>query len=109
MMTTEFLLSAVKSKLCIDSDYRLAKALEINKNTVSAYRHRNINLGEHASTMVARLLNVPLHPIYVAMMVERAQNDASRFAWMQIYEMVGGPEVEEFIRKTCFRWERAVA
>lgn len=103
MMTTEFLLSAVKSKLCIESDYRLAKALEIDPRSISAYRHRNVNMGEHPARMVAKLLNVPLHPIYVAMMVERAQTDASRFAWMQIYEMVKGPEVEDFIRNSCFR------
>lgn len=109
MMTTEFLLSAVKSKLCIESDYRLARALEVDKNTVSAYRRRNINLGEHPARMVAKLLNVPLHPIYVAMMVERSQSDASRFAWMQIYEMVGGPEVEESIRNSCFQWAREIA
>lgn len=97
MITTELLLSAVKSKLCIESDYAVIKRLRIGRSTMSSYRNVGMALGNKNAKIVAETLGIPLHVVYCAMMYERCKVDYEKAAWLLAYNACKGPDYEEEI------------
>lgn len=102
MINSNFLLSAVKSKLSIPSDYRLAKALEVDKRTVSQYRHSIHQIGELPLSKIAEILSVDECVLYAAIQHSKAKTPAGAIVWRAIYSRLGGDEAEKNIMKQCF-------
>lgn len=97
MITTELLLFAVKSKLCIDSDYAIIKHLHIARSTLSSYRTSGAVLGNKNARIIADTLGIPLHVVYCAMMHERTTVDYEKAAWLAAYNACNGADYEEEI------------
>lgn len=90
MKTTIEFLDAVKEKHGIPSDYALAKALKVSKQTISGYRYGKSFFDDAHALMVAELLD--LEPAYVMACAhaERAKKDDEKRAWQTIIERLGG-------------------
>lgn len=85
MNTFEYL-DAVKKRLGVDSDYAVAKALEIRHSTISGYRSRGGQMDDEVAAKVAAVLG--LHPglVVLDMHKERAKTPEERTIWQEIYK-----------------------
>lgn len=99
MLTSIEWVSAVKSDTCIQSDYGIAKFLGISKASLSRYRQNITQLDEFIADKVADSLNIPAQFVYVSTHYERAKREEEKAVWMAIWQSIGGPQVEENIRK----------
>jgi hypothetical protein len=102
MINTALLLSAVKSKYCLPSDYRLAKVLEMNKRTISQYKLNIHQIGDLTLSNIALLLSVDECVLYAAIQHNKAKTPAAAIVWRAIYDRLGGDDVEKTIIKQCF-------
>lgn len=102
MITSNFLLNAVKSKLCVTSDYRLAKVMNMSKKTISSYRHHVMNIGEKPLSNIASILTVDECVLYAAIQAERSKDPSCKVVWLAIYNRLGGDKTERFIMEQCF-------
>lgn len=68
MKTIEYI-EACKQKLGIESDYKLAQALEITRSAMSAYRNSGVTFSRHTAKKVAKILGI--HPLRVVADMER--------------------------------------
>ena len=102
MITTNFLLNAVKSKLCVKSDYRLAIVINMSKKTVSGYRHNNIYIGDKTLSTIAGILTIDECILYAAIQTERTKEPSCKMVWQAIYNRLGGDRAEKTIMEQCF-------
>jgi len=109
MITTQFLISALKSRYCIDSFYGVAKALEVTKAAAYDWKHGRTTIGEPVARRVADLLGVDVSVIYAAMQAEKATDPHSKAIWIGIYAKIGGQDAYDFIKKTCFDQKKNAA
>ena len=85
MNTLEYL-DSVKKKLAIESDYAVAKALNIRHSTISGYRARGGQMDDEVAAKVAAVLG--LHPglVVLDMHRARAKTPAEATIWADIYK-----------------------
>lgn len=85
MNTLEYI-DAVKAHLGKDSDYAVAKALNIRCSTISGYRARGGQMDDDVAAKVAELLG--MHPglVMLDMHRERAKTPAERSIWEEIFK-----------------------
>lgn len=85
MNTLEYL-AACKTRLGIESDYALAKALGVTQQAVSSYRSGNSKINDDVALRVAEILH--LHPLQViaAANAERAKTEEAKARWMGVME-----------------------
>lgn len=90
MKTLEYL-SAVKVELGITSDYALAKALGVSKNSVRNWNAGICGFNENTSRKIAEILNV--HPAFVVLDMQRehARDDETRSLWDEIQQGFHAP------------------
>jgi hypothetical protein len=90
MNTIEYL-DAVKDALKIQSDYALAKHLEISKTAVSRYYHKGGTLDDDIARKVASVLG--LHPglVMLDMHRERASSPETEAIWTEIFQGFRAP------------------
>jgi DNA-binding XRE family transcriptional regulator len=105
MINTAFLLSAIKSKHCATSDYRLAKLLDVTATTIYKYKKRDDKPSDITLSKVSELLSVPPHVLYAAIQHERAKDASSKLVWAEAYRVMGGPAIEKRLIKECFSEE----
>src|SRR4051812_2538193 len=67
-----------------DSDYRVAKELEIHRATVSGYRTKTPTLDDDVAVKIAAALGEKPDAILVDQMAERTKNPEAKAAWLQI-------------------------
>ncbi|AYR24554.1 transcriptional regulator [Herbaspirillum rubrisubalbicans] len=80
MNTTEFL-DRAKQKLGVESDYALAKALNMRASTISGYRAGRSRMDDDAAYKVAQILEIdPILPIAAAN-AERTKSPEMRAFW----------------------------
>jgi transcriptional regulator with XRE-family HTH domain len=102
MINTTFLLSAIKSKHCTPSDYRVAKMLGLSTTTVSGYRCKGEMPSDITLSKISELLKVPPHILYAAIQHERARDPSAKRVWAETYRLIGGDELEKRLTKECF-------
>lgn len=85
MNTIEYM-AALKKRLGIDSDYALAKALGVTKQTVSRYAKGIGQFDDEVARRVASILE--MHPglVMLDMHRERAKTPEDRSIWLEIYK-----------------------
>ena len=85
MNTLEYL-DAVKARIGKDSDYAVAKALNIRTSTIAGYRKRGGQMEDDIAAKVAEILG--LHPglVVLDMHRERAKTPAEASIWHEIYK-----------------------
>lgn len=98
MLKTTDWLNALKHKTKIESDYGIAKFLELTPQRISHYKHERDYFGPETAAKVADELGIDPAVIYAACHAERSRSDRERAIWTKIYEDIGGIQVEENIR-----------
>lgn len=85
MNTLEYL-DAVKKRIGKDSDYAVAKALQMRSSTISGYRSRGGQMDDEIAAKVAAILD--LHPglVMLDMHRERARSTEEANIWQEIYK-----------------------
>ena len=85
-MNTNQYLDACKKKLKVESDYALAKHLEISKSAFPKYRHKNGTLDDRIAMKVAETLGIPKGRVLADMQAERAKDEALVKIWKKLAE-----------------------
>lgn len=102
MLNTKMIISLVKTKARITSDYRLSKLLGLEKATVSAWRRGRTQIGEKAASEVSEILSVDVCVLYAALQAERTSDPSSKLVWLKIYEKLNGHEVAQRLINEVF-------
>lgn len=82
-------LDASKSKMGIESDYRLAKLIEKNHSTISGWRSGKNAPDETAVNRICALSGEDPAPIIMLLQASRAQSDEARNVWLSIAKRLG--------------------
>lgn len=107
MLNTTDWIFAAKSKLGVDSDYAIAKHLHVGQTTISNYRTKRNNFDDEMAAKVAAILGVNPAVIVASAYHARAKTDAQKQVWQDLYQAVGGLQVEENIKKNLEETPRA--
>lgn len=86
MKTTVDYLDAIKRKQGLPSDYALAKALGITRESVSGLRKGASGMGIETALKAGEILGIDGHTIYAAGQIERAKKPEVRDFWMAVSE-----------------------
>lgn len=84
------LLDAVKKAKGIETDYALAKLLDINKARISAYYAGKEMPNEFACMQIAKALGIPLDDVMIPVRIEAEKDEKRREAWKEYYKSIGG-------------------
>lgn len=96
MRTVNEFLDQVKLNSGIESDYRLAKTLNLTLNTMSNYRHGRSRPDDLVLSKLAELGNIPAEQVEllaVSLQAERASTDEARAMWHRIAARLQGGAV----------------
>lgn len=73
-----------------ESDYRVAKELQLTRSAVSKYRSRESTLDENTAVKVAHALGAKPEIILVDQLVERSRNNEAKAAFAKVLKRLGG-------------------
>lgn len=90
MNTTQQLMQEAKVALRIESDYALAKALDMSRQAISHYRTGRSQLDVEGAFRIAEVLGRDPAAIIAAVEAERATKPEAREAWKQRLKQLGG-------------------
>ena len=97
MENVKKLLDAVKQRNSIESDYALAKFLDISTQRVSEYYNGKAIPNEFACLQIANALDIPLNRVIAAVKVDTEKNEKRRSVWEKYYKQVGGIAASLFL------------
>lgn len=100
MRTVNEFLDQVKANSGIESDYRLAKTLNLTLNTMSNYRHGRSRPDDLVLSRLAQLGNIPADQVEllaVSLQAERASTAEARAMWQRIAARLQGGAVHSFV------------
>lgn len=83
MRTNEYL-DAVRERLNLGSDYRLAKVLGVRTQAVSNYRHGRSGMADDVAVKVAELLQLDPARVLADMAAERSSSEEVRAIWSRV-------------------------
>lgn len=83
MRTVDYM-DAVKSRLHLSSDYKLAQALNARQQNVSAWRVGKTTIGDDLAPRIAELLDMPTEKVLADLHAERERNPALVPVWRAI-------------------------
>ena len=86
MKSTVQYLDDIKRKLGLPSDYALAKALGITRESVSQLRNGKTSMGIETALKAGEFLQIDGHVIYAHSQIERAQKPELRDFWLSVSE-----------------------
>lgn len=90
MKTTIEYLDMIKRKLSLPSDYALANALGITRESVSQLRNGKTSMGIETALKAGEFLGIDGHAIYADSQIERAKKPEIREFWLSISEKFSG-------------------
>lgn len=90
MNTIKKMLDEVKKAINVESDYALAKALDINKARISAYYAGKEVPNEIACLRIAKALGKDYAEISAAVRIEAEKDEKRREEWRKYYKSIGG-------------------
>ncbi len=79
-------LDLVKEKLGVESDYALAKKLELTKSAISTIRMQKGFIGEDTAIKIALILRIDPIEILAATAAERTKNAMAKTVWRDLSE-----------------------
>ena len=85
-MNTIECIAALKKKLAIDSDYALAKALGVSKQSVSRWSQGKGHFDDDVAIRVAEILGVNPVVILASMHAERSKTPQAQAVWFGLME-----------------------
>lgn len=86
MKTTVEYLDDIKQRLGLPSDYALAKALGITRESVSQLRNGKTSMGIETAMKAGEFLRVDGHRVYADSQIERARKPEIREFWLSVSE-----------------------
>lgn len=84
------LLDAVKAAKNAQTDYALAKALELHRWLISDYYAGKRTPNEYACMQIAKAINMPLDLVTATIRMEAEKDEKRRNAWREYYKSIGG-------------------
>jgi transcriptional regulator with XRE-family HTH domain len=88
MDTTELLIERCKAAIQHDSDYRLAKVLNVSHTTLLHWRNGRTRPDDAAIIQMSRLIGVDPCRLIARMHFERAKCAETRAVWLRIEDML---------------------
>ncbi len=85
-MNTLQYLDAVKTAIGKDSDYAVAKTLQMRASTIAGYRARGGQMDDEIAAKVAAVLGIHPGLVILDMHRERARTPAEVSIWQEIYQ-----------------------
>lgn len=83
MRTVDYL-DALRARLSVDSDAKVAAALGLTRSAASQYRARGVTFDDSVALKVAGILGIEPETVLADMHAERAKDPAVRQAWERI-------------------------
>lgn len=83
-MNTKEYLEAVKTKTGIDSDYKLAKLLNLTKQAISKYQLGNRVMDDYTAAKIAEVLEIPAIRVIADANAEREKDEKKRNYWEEL-------------------------
>jgi hypothetical protein len=90
MKSTINYVDAAKEKLGIESDYGIAKVLDVNRATVSLWRNGKGSMDDYAAAKIAVILGVDPMEVIASANAEREKTDERKEFWQDFYKRLGG-------------------
>lgn len=90
METIKSLLDQAKAAKGVESEYALAKALELTKQQVSEYYKGKVIPSEFACLQIAKALGRNYEEIKAIVRIEAEKDEKRRDAWKEFYKKLGG-------------------
>lgn len=90
MRTTIEYLDLIKLRLSLPSDYALAKALGVTRESVSQLRSGKTSMGIETAMKAGEYLHIDGHTIYADSQIERAKKPEIREFWRSVSEKFSG-------------------
>ena len=97
MENVKKLLDEVKQRNGIETDYALAKLLELPRPRIHDYYKGKTTPDEFACLQIANALNIPLNHVIAAVKVDTEKNEKRRSVWEKYYKQVGGIAASLFV------------
>lgn len=95
MNTLEYL-AACKERLGIESDYALAKALNVAQSSISNYRTGRSRIDDDVALSIAEILGIEPIVVIAAANAERAKTPEQKARWMGLMGTVSEKISESF-------------
>jgi len=90
MQTTQDFLDAVKSKVGIESDYKLAQTLDVSRAAISKYRNNGDSLSDETALKVASVLEIEPIMVIAAIHAEKAKTEETKKVWSALLQRLSG-------------------
>lgn len=90
MNNTISLIIALKAKLGVDSDYALAKILDVTRGSISHYQTGKRIFDDKTACKVASMLGMDTSIVLACIHIERAKSETEKRAWVDLLERLGG-------------------
>ena len=90
MENVKNLLDAVKHAAGVESDYALAKTLDIRKQRISDYYKGKTAPDNFVCLKIAEVLKKPLAEVIAAVELDAEKDEKRRLAWREHYKSIGG-------------------
>ena len=90
MENVKSLLDTVKTAKGIESDYALAKTLDLPNGHISEYYSGKRSPNEFACLKIAQALNRPLADVLAVVRIAAEKDEKRRQAWKDYYKSIGG-------------------
>ncbi len=90
MKTIKELLNAAKAAKGVDSDYALAKAINLPTQRISDYSKGTRTPDEFACLQIAQALGRSYEEISAIVRIEAEKDESRRQAWRKYYKSIGG-------------------
>ena len=91
-MNTNEYLDAIKGKMRLKSDAKLADALEITGASLSRLRAGHTHMSDETALRAAKILEVPAIQIIAECHAERAKSKEAEDLWEQLAELARDPK-----------------
>lgn len=89
MENVKKLLDAVKHHEGIESDYALAKVLEVRKQRTSDYYKGIARPNAYVCLRIAEILEIPLGEVIAAIELDEETDEKRRLVWERYYKGIG--------------------
>jgi len=90
MKSTKELLNEIKAAKGVETDYALAKSLDLHSGLISDYYSGKRSPNEYACLKIAEALGRPLDEIMASVRIEAEKDENRREAWRKYYKSIGG-------------------
>jgi DNA-binding transcriptional regulator YdaS (Cro superfamily) len=86
--TTTELMDEIKEIKGLESDYALAKLLDVRPQTINSYRTGRTQMSDEMALKATRVLGRRLAPVLVSLAAERAADPEIKKVWQEVAKLI---------------------